>query len=312
MKSNVVHNPALSATFNQFVQEATGYVASQLAPAFHSGEQASWYYVFGKENILNIPHLAARAPATPFARTTLSVSDDTYYCKNYGHETPVADEERKKYANAFNADEAAVRRNASIILFNHEKRVKKLFESDAIASLTPTAKWNDYTNTASDPVGDIKLQRRAIQLACGKLPDTLSVSQTVYDALSSHPKIRAQFYANTDGIITADMLRKIFEVEKLLVAGGIDNLAAEGQPLDPGFIWGDTVVLAVTNPTQDLSVLNAARTFVWNGGSGEIGSSVETYRSDTIKADIHRSLHYTGEKLTGPEMAFRFDSVLTD
>lgn len=312
MKSSVTHNPALSATLNKFVVNTAGFVGQVLAPIFRSGEIAAFYYVFDRENFLNIPRLGARAPGTPYARSVMKLSDSTYGCRNYGSEVPVADEERKKYAVAFDADQAAVRRNGLIILFNHEVRVKAIFDAAGVPHANAPVKWDDFANAASDPVGDVKAAKRVIAVNCGMQPNTLTMSQTVYDKLTEHPKIKA-LYPNTDGNVTLEMLRKAFEIEKLAIAGAVENLAAEGQALNPGYLWGDSVVLAVTNPAQDLQAPNAARTFLWNqiSGGGEVGSAVESYRDDTVDADIHRIKHFTDERVIGTELAYRFDDVLT-
>lgn len=310
MKSNVSRNPALTATFSKFIAASVGFVGMRLAPIFNAGQQAAFYYVFDRENFLNIPRLQARAPGTPYSRTVMKLSDATFACKNYGHETPVADEERLKYAVAFDADQSAVRRNAHIILFNHEIRVKAIFDSNGVPNSTPAVKWDAFANAASDPVGDVKTAKRVIQVNCGIMPNTLTLSQTVADKLSEHPKIKALF-ANTDGNVTREQLRKAFEVDHLEIAGSVENIAAEGQALNPAFLWGDNVILAVTNPSQDLQAPNAARTFVWQGGGGDAGSRVESYREDNVDADIHRSKHHTDERIIGAEMSYRFNAVLT-
>ncbi|WP_221029907.1 major capsid protein [Actomonas aquatica] len=310
MKSNVTHNPVLSATFNKFFASAAGYVGLTLAPIFRAGEQASSYYVFDRENFLNVPRLDARAPGSPYARSFMKLSDDTFNCKNYGHESPVPDEVRKKYANAFSADQAAVRRNARIILFNHEVRVKALYDGNGVPNSTPGTKWDDYADAASDPIGDVKAAKRVIQVSCGMMPNTMAISQTVYDTLTEHPAIKAKF-TNTDGPISKEQLRKAFEIENLVVAGQVENTANEGQALNPAYLWGDNVVLAVTSASTDMETPNAARTFIWDGGSGEAGSRVESYREDNLKSDVHRSEHFADEKLTGAEMCYRLNSVLT-
>lgn len=313
MKSNVTFNPALTATFNKFVTQATGFVGLRLAPLFRSGLQATNYYVFDRENMLNIPRLEARAPGTPYHRQTMKLSGDAFSCKNYGTEIPVADEEREKYAVAFDADQAAIRRNGHIILFNHEIRVKTLFDSNGVPNSTPAVKWDAYANAASDPVGDIKAAKRVIHVNCGIEPNTLALSKLVYDVLTEHPKIKG-LYENTDGPLTREQLRKAFEVDNLEVAGAVENVANEGQALNPAYLWADNVYLAVSTQSQDLQAPNAARTFHWamrgGSGSGEVGSIVESYRSDEVDADIHRVKHHTDEKLTGAEMSYRLNDVL--
>jgi hypothetical protein len=312
MKSSATFNPVLSALFNQFFVNPAGFVGVRLAPIFTTGEISASYPVFGKANLVNVPTLRVRAPGTPFQRSTGSISDDQYACRNYGHETPVADEIRKKYAMQIDADRAALRRNAHTILVNHEQRVAALLSGGGVANSTPTVKWDVFAT--SDPLADVKAAKAVIWSATGLEPNTMTVPKLVADKLSLHPKVRA-LYPQYNGPITQEMLRVAFEVEKLYIASGVVNTANEGQAISIGSIWANNVILSVSNEGQDLELPNAARTFLWSApgesGGGEAGSYIETYRDDTIKADVHRSLHSTDEKLCGPDFVYRLSSVLT-
>jgi hypothetical protein len=310
MKSNAVFNPVLSALFNGYFLNPADYVGLQIAPIFRTGEQSADYPVFGRENFVNLPTLKSRAPGTPFQRSVPSISGDQYATKNYGHETPVADETRKKYAKQIDADQAAIKRNADTILINHEIRVHTLVKSAAVTHrATPSAKWDNYST--SDPLADVKAAMRVIDIEGGHVPSLLTLSQAVADKLALHPKIRA-LYPTYNGPITEEMLRVAFEIERVAIARAKVNTAADGQALSIGYLWGDDVVLSVSKDSQDLEEPNAARTFLWSEESGgdAAGSKIETYREDPIKSDVHRSEHHTDEKLTGPDLIYLLEDVL--
>jgi hypothetical protein len=315
MNSKVTHNPVLSSTFHAFLTAAAGegFAAGALAPIFNTAEQAASYYVFPAGNALNIPHLHARAPGTAYQRSNLTLSDSLYSCRNYGHETPVPDETRKKYEVAFAADKAAVERNARIILINLETRVRNLFDSAAVTqTATPTVAWDAFTNAASDPVGDVRVAVGSIYEETGMRPNTLVLPYPVAAKLKLHPKIRQVFYGNTDGVLTNAHLAAVFEVKNVVEATAVENQAADGQTPNSGYIWGNNAYLAVSaGPNASLEEPSAARTFVWQSGGGDAGSRIDTYRNDDISSDIHRSAHFTDEKLIGPAFAYRFTGVLT-
>jgi len=310
-KSSASFNPVLTTLFNGYFQDPAGFVGVRLAPIFRTAEPSSTYPVFGKENFLNMPVLKQRAPGTPYQRSGIALSADQYAVKQYGHETPVPDEWRKKYARQIDADRAAINRNASTILYNHELRVKALFTSNAISNATPATKW-DAAN--SDPVADVKAAVAVVELASGIRPNTITIPQAVIDKLALNAKIRA-IYPKYDGPISAEMIRAAFELPTLLIAGGKHNTANEGQAMSIDYLWADDVIISVTNPGQDLEAPNAARTFLWDvpgeSGGGEAGSYVETYRDDNIKSDIQRSQHSTDEKLCGASLAYRLRDTLT-
>jgi hypothetical protein len=311
MKTTATFNRVLTSVFNAYYASAEGYVGLRLAPLFRTAEQTATYPVFKKENFLNFPRLRQRAPGTPFQRSTAGISDDMYSCRNYGHETPVADEDRKKYASILDADKSAISRNAEVILINHELRVRdKLLES-LLPRATPGALWDDYAD--SDPIGDVKAAISAVEDACGLRPTTITLSQRIADKLSAHPKIRSYFPTH-NGPMTNEMLRVVFGIDRMLIAGAKENTAAEGQPLSVGHLWGKDVFLTVTNEGQNLELPNVARTMLWTApgesGGGEAGSYIETYRDDSIKSDVHRSLHHTDEKITGADFGYILTGVI--
>lgn len=311
MKSSASFNPVLSAMFSAFLADYTGFVGLALAPIFSTAEQAATYPVFPAGNFTDVPVLKQRAPGTGFQRSVPNVSDDLYGCKNYGHETPVADENRRKYAKQIDADRAAMRRNAHVILFNHEVRVHTLFHSGSVASSSPGTKWDDPD---SDPIADVKAVAQIIRAATGMRPNLLMIPEVVKDKLSVHPKIRAVF-PQYNGDIGVEQLRIAFGIAQIKIAGAVQNTANEGQAATLADLWTDDVVLSVSNQGQDLELPNAARTFHWSAagesGGGDAGSFVETYRDDTIKSDVHRSLHHTDEKITGSGFAYMLTNVLT-
>src|ERR1043166_381892 len=122
MISSATANPVMTGHAVQFLRDMTGYVGLRLLPAFPSAEQSSDYYVWKRENALDVPLNIRHSPGGKFARSITVISDDLYACTDFGHEQPVPDEIRRKYLNYIDADVSAVRRNTDIIKVNHELR----------------------------------------------------------------------------------------------------------------------------------------------------------------------------------------------
>src|SRR4051812_1209142 len=122
--STATANPVLTVTLQKYILNAASLVGRNIAPIFLTGSQSAQYYVFDKDNALSIPQDLQRAPGTPYKRTFMKLSGDSYSCTNKGIEIPVDDEERAKYAAAFSADAAGMKRVRDIIMINHELRVR--------------------------------------------------------------------------------------------------------------------------------------------------------------------------------------------
>ena len=311
LPNEAVFNPVLTALFKKYVFKKTDYIGTRIAPIFLAALASATYPVFDVKFFTSAPALKPRQPGDKFQRSQIPLSDDRYNCTNYGHETVVPDEKRQTYASFFDADAAAIEKNAQTILQSHEIRVNALLTGPSVTNVsTPTTLWDNYT--ASDPVADVKTAIRAVELQGGLTPNTLTLGKHVADVLTLHPKIRAifPFY---NGPITEEQLRIAFQVENILIAKAKKNTVNEGQGDSLGYIWGNDAFLTVSEESSNLDAPNAARTFVFGGqsGGGEAGSYVESYRDNSIASDVHSTKHMTDEKLTGPGFIYRLESVLS-
>ena len=308
MKAAATANPVLTQTATKFMHNANEFVGRVLFPFFFTGEQAAQYYVFDRENALNIPTDIQRAPGTGYSRSVMKLSDDSYACKEYGHEEPVDDIEKAKYASALDADRAAVVRGTNIIMVNHELRSYALATGAGVATSSPGTKWDA---AGGDPIGDVKASREVIHDNCGMDPNLLVIGRDVFNVLSELDVILQKIKYVQKGIVTADLLAPIFGVDRVVVAGVVKNNAAEGQTISPAKIWGESVVLAHVNSAQDLKAPNFGRTFAWNKNTGRNGVLVKSYREEKINSDIHRVTQDVSEKLVGAECGYHLSNVLT-
>lgn len=308
MTSRVTVNPVLQETAVKFMQNAGAFIGRRLFPLFNTGQQSESYYVFDRENMLNVPTNIRRAPSAPFSRSVMKLSDDNYNCREYGHEEPVDDGERAKYASALDADNAAITRATNIIMVNHELRVNTLAKSNAVPNSAVGTKWDA---AGGDPIGDIDAAKEVIRKGCGLTANTMAVNKATFDVLKELPAILDKIKYTQKGIVTADLLASVFGVASFLIAESIVNGAAEGQTISPADIWGDDVYLAHVESGPNLKAPNFGRTFSWVAQSGPGGVIAESYREDQTKSDVHRARHFVDEKLVGAECGYRLSDVLS-
>lgn len=283
-------------------------VGLKLAPILRVPDRAANYYVWDPSNDLNIPDKIQRAPGSGFKRIVSKLSDDTYFCKDYGVEEALDKIEVRLYENFLAADRAIANRTLWVVAMHHELRVR-----DMVAALTqtssPTVKW-DQAN--SNPIGDIKAAKRVIQDATGVIPNLLTVNQNVYDVLEEHVSITSKYEYVTGGVITRDQIARALGVEEIQIAGNVLNTAPEGAAASISQVWGDDVYLSVSRAGADIKALNLARTFNWTGmeGSGTAGISMYSYDQEEIDSRIHRSRQLTDEKIIAQGAGYRLSNVL--
>ncbi len=305
MKSTSTANPVLSGIFSKFMRDQSGFVAEAIAPTFNTAEQSANYYVFDRENMLLVPTNIGRAPGAKHKRVTMQLSDDNYFCRNYGISAPVPDEVRARYAIALDADSSAIKRITDILKVNRELRVyAKATDTSVVPNGSPSVKWDQ---SGCNPKEDVDAGRENIRLNTGLRPNTMVLSETVRLVLENNPEIRKAFQLAINGRITMDMLKLYFGIDNIAVAGTILATSAEGQAITAADIWGEQVLLAHVEPGQDLMLPNLARSFNWTQ-VGAIDAAVETFRESDEKSDVHQADHATDEKITCAQAGF----VLTD
>jgi hypothetical protein len=305
-------NPILSQIAYEHWNDGNQWAGHVLAPVFRTGEQAARYPVFSKENLLSRPKNIQRAPGTPYSRSGLTLSHDTYNCEDKGHVVPVDDTERKKYRNQFDCDTAAIRRAVSTLHYNHELEVKALVDDGSVLGASPSTKWD--ASSGSDPIADIRAQRTAFRDGSGLDANTLVLTQDVAEVLYYHADLIDLFKYSQSAVLGASDIARVFRIPRVVIAGEYHDTAEEGLASSLAQIWSDTVVLAHTSDMSDLEAPNAFRTFSWTESSGsedDIDLLIESYRDDDIVSDLHRVRHHTDVKKTGSTLVRKLTNVLT-
>ena len=145
----------------------------------------------------------------------------------------------------------------NLILLDREKRVADLVFSAATyptgnkVTLSGNGQWSDFTN--SDPVEDILGAIEGMLMR----PNTLTIGSQVLYQLRRHPKVIAAVYpaggnAATGGVATIDMLRELFELERILVGRAHHNSSKPGQTATYTRLWGKHCALLRINPLANV------------------------------------------------------------
>jgi len=309
MKSNAVFNHVLSRTASQYAVNEAEYAAAALFPVFNAAVNAARFPVWLKDNLLTVPIIKARAPGAPYERTDMVLDEDTYATYDYGIELPLDDRQKAIYASAFEADKGKVQRGTRILMLNKERRAYQLATGGSVPSSSPVTKWDAED---SDPIGDVKAVVEVIHDNCGMNPNIGIIPRDVFNVLTEHPKITEKFKYTRGGNVTAEILAAILGLDRIVVAGAVQNAAAEGQAISVSKLWGDSVVLAYSNATMDLESPTFGRTFAWAGytgaKSGEI--AVMSYREENPPATIHQLKHDVQEKIAAAACGYHLSNVL--
>lgn len=282
---------ALTNISVKYMQSPENFVADKVFPSVNVQKQSDRYFVYKKEDWFR-DDAQERAMGTESAGGDYDIDNTpTYFCKKYAFHKDVFEEDRANADSPLTPDEDATEFVTDKILLNKENNfVRNFFKAGvwgqdlqgaeatvAASDETKITYWDDYAN--SDPIGDISKIATNMAELTGKRPNTLTLGRRAYDALKQHPDFLDRIKFTQKGVITTDLIAELFDVEKVLVADAIQNVAAKGQKADMKFILGNHALLTYTTKTPKLKTATAGYTFVWTGlmGSNALGGRINRF-----------------------------------
>lgn len=310
------------ATFLEFdlESEKAGYVATEVMPLVNVVSQAGSFGKIPIEQLLQARE-TRRAPGAGYARGSFTFGTATYSTEEHGAEEPVDDREAKMYAEYFDAEQISTMRAFSSVLRNAEQRV-----ADAVfntttwtgSSLTTaiTNEWDDATNAV--PLTDVEAAVQKIYDNSGLWANALVINKKVFRNLRNCAQVIDRIEASGAGNaakaqdVTVEMLKAAFDLDYIIVAGTSRNSAKEGQAATPTQIWsGEYAMVCKIATSGDMREPCIGRTFHWSADGSSIGGTVESYRDETVRANIVRVRHDVDEIVLYPEAGHLLSNITT-
>ena len=129
-----------------------------------------------------------------------------------------------------------------------------------------------------------------IEESTGFMPNVGVFSKRVYNVLVDHADIIGRLdRGQTTGPARAmrESLAALFELDEVMVMGGVQNSADEGVTDDFEFIGGKHALLAYRPPSPGIMVPAAGYTFNWTGYAASVADGVEIsrFRMEHLKSD---------------------------
>jgi len=315
-------------------QSQIDFVADRVFPIIPVQKQSDLYYTYDRSYWYR-SEMQLRAPGTESAGGGFKVATDNYYCPVYALHKDIDDQIRA------NEDAPLSLERDSVEWLNLQAMIKKeqLFASSfmtggvwtyeydgvsssptAVGSLDPTnassndvLQWNDASST---PIEDVRRAKTYVKEKTGYMPNVLTIGHKVYDALVDHPDIIDRIkYGQTPGAAAMagrEVIAKLFEVDEVNIASGVNNTAAEGATEANSFIVGKHALLTYRPPRPSILTPSAGYTFGWTGylGGGVGAFQISKFRMDHLKSDrVEGEMAYAQKKVAG-DLGFFFDGIV--
>jgi len=312
--------PDLAASFMQFDLEMDrrGFISQQVLPVLEVPSQAGNFGRIPLAQLLQNRNVD-RAPGGGYNRGNFTFDPMTYACVERGAEEPVDDRESKMYASYFDYEQVCALRALDATLRAQEVRVAALIFNTTTwtgASLTTAVAnaWSDATN--GTPITDVEAAVRKVYDNSGVWPNALVLTKKKFRDLRLSTQVKNIIASTGAGTptkardITTEMLKAVFDLDHIIIAGGSKNTATEGQTATPGLIWTNTnAMVCKVAETNDIREPCLGRIFHWGEDGSEAGGIVETYRDETVRSDIVRSRHDVQEQVLYTQMGHLLTSV---
>ena len=289
---------ALTNVSVAYLQDANAFIADKVFGKVPVKRQSDVYYNYNKGDFMR-DEAQVRGAGTESAGGDYGVESSTpYYCRKHAFHKDVTEEERTNYDNPLDADTDATDFVSQKMLVRREMEwASKFFKAGvwgteiggvaATPSDSQTLQWNLPT---SNPIKDITDASVAMAGATGFKPNTLVLSPYAFTALKNHEDILDRIKYTQKGIVTADLLATLFEVDNVYVAWGVVNSAAKGAADAIDFIMGKNALLCYSNPAPALRKPSAGYIFTWTGleGAGAYGNRIVRLPMDQLGLGTER------------------------
>lgn len=318
--SSVHVNAPLTNVSVAYLQSATDFIADKVFPVVSVDKQTDIYWKYTKNDWFR-DEAQLRAPGTESAGGGYNVdSTNTYSAKVYSFHKDIPDQVRSNADSGIDVDRDATMFVTQRLLVKRERIFTANYMKTGVwkdytgVAVAPAAnqfmQWDDYAN--SDPLNDIRIARVYIKTLTGFKPNTLVLAENVFEALKNHPDIVDRYKYTSSSVVTQDMIAKLFEVDKILIAGGVYASNVEGGTDAYSYITSKSALLCYSAPNPGLLTPSAGYTFSWKGLSSlGYSTAVKTFRMEHLESDRIEGQSAFDMKVVGADLGAFFATAIS-
>jgi hypothetical protein len=318
---NSVHVDAILTNISvAYLQKQDNFIADKVFPIVPVDKKSDKYFVYTKNDWFR-DEAQRRADATESAGSGYNLETGTYSADVFAFHKDVGDQTLANADAPLNPLREATEFVTHRLLLRRELQFVSDFFTTGVwgtdiagVSGSPTAgqtkQWSDYT--ASDPIDDIEAAKSQILSNTGMEANTLVLGYDVFRALKNHPDLVDRIKYTSSQTITEDMLARMFDLDRVLVAKAVKATNAEGATGAYGFAYGKAAALYHVAPNPGLLTPSAGYHFSWTGVSGGIGSTigVSSFRMESLKAERVEAEMAFDNKVIGSDLGLFWNTIV--
>jgi hypothetical protein len=282
-----------------YMQDESSFIANSVFPTIPVRKQSDVYFVYNKGDFFR-DEARVRGGASESVGGEYGVeASDPYYAKVYAFHKDVTEQERANSDEPLMCDQDATDFVSQKMLIKRETVWATKYFATGVwteelvgVDATPVAGTSviKFDNVNSTPISDVTNQIVTMAAATGFKPNTLVISPKVFYALKNHASVLDRIKYTQKGIVTADLLATLFEVDNVYIPWGVVNTANQGATDAIDFIMGKHMLLCYVNPRPALKKPSAGYIFTWTGleGAGAYGNRIVRLPMDQLGLGTER------------------------
>lgn len=301
-----------------FIQVRKDFIADQVFPNVPVLKQSDRYFQYDRKQWYRTG-ARKRAPGTESAGGGFDIDNTpSYFADVYAIHKDIDDQTRANADQPINLDRDASMWVTQQNLLRKELEFASTYFSTSIwtgsstgGDIVPGTKWDA---AGSDPVDDVLLEKEAAKERTGFMPNVMVVTPQVHRVLKSNAAVLDRIKYVQIASVTEDLLARLFEVDKYLVARATSDTAAEGEAESMNFVFGDEQALLVhAASAPSLMTPSGGYIFSWSGlfGAGAAGNRIKRFRMEKLASDRIEGEMAWDMKLVAAELGVFFNDLLT-
>lgn len=281
-----------------------GYLFEQM-PRIRVAKQGDKYFTFDKDFWFR-DEVKKRAPGAESMGSGFEISTATYFCDEYAFHQMVDDSTRANADAPLNIDRDATRFVAHQMALDAEVQLAGTIIGQSVwaSSGAPSTTWD---NVASTPIEDVRAQHNIIIERTGYKPNAFIAGAEVYKRLLDHPDILDRVKYTQRGIVGADLLASLFDVDRFYVHYASRTTGAEGaSSFTYDFLGnsGKNALLCYVDQSPGVFQPSAFAIFEW------MPMTMSRFRMDLNRADRIEGNRAYDIKVTASDLGHEFTSAV--
>lgn len=325
-QSDLHVNVPLTNVSVAYIPNAGDYVCTKVFPIVPVQKQSDIFWKWSKSDWRRTD-VVKRAPGTESAGVGWNYDTDTYFAHVYAVHRDLDDQVRANADSNFTLDSDSTKFVTNQLLLKRELDWANTYfkagvwatEKTGVSGTPSTNEFKQWSDGASDPIGDVQKWIIDFKLLTGELPNVMVMGAHVMQALKQHPDLIDRIKYTQRGVVTEDLISSLFGVKVLVSYASYTDVpringAREQDAAATYSFINDTksCLLAYTPSSPSLLTPAAGYTFTWNGylaGNAQ-GIRIKQFRMEHIASDrIEGEMTYD-QKVVCPDLGVFLKTVV--